>query len=82
MRSLKGTESPASKLICAIQKDLVEEYGSNVVCILESPEQLLDYLGDGVIRIGMMEYNGRRMREIEILKFADARSSSPSTSAH
>ena len=59
---------PCVKLICAIQKDLVEEYGANVVCILESPEQLLDYLGDGVIRIGMMEYNGRRMREIEILK--------------
>lgn len=59
---------PCVKLICAIQKDLVEEYGANVLCILESPEQLLDYLGDGVIRIGMMEHNGRRMREIELLK--------------
>jgi KaiC/GvpD/RAD55 family RecA-like ATPase len=59
---------PCVKLICAIQKDLVEQYGANVLCILESPEQLLDYLGDGVIRIGMMEHNGRRMREIEILK--------------
>ena len=59
---------PCVKLICAIQKDLVEEYGANVLCILESPEQLLDYLGDGVIRIGMMDHNGRRMREIEMLK--------------
>ena len=59
---------PCVKLITAIQKDLVEEYGANVLCILESPEQLLDYLGDGVVRIGMTEHNGRRMREIEILK--------------
>lgn len=59
---------PCVKLITAIQKDLVEEYDANALCILESPEQLLDYLGDGVIRIGMMEHNGRRMREIEILK--------------
>ena len=59
---------PCVKLICAIQKDLVEEYGANVLSILESPEQLLDYLGDGVVRIGMMEHNGRRIREIEILK--------------
>jgi hypothetical protein len=39
-----------------------------VLCVLESPEQQLDYLGDGVIKVSLGEHQGRRTREIEILK--------------
>jgi len=56
------------KLLTAIQKDIVEGYHSNVLFVLESPEQQLDYLGDGVIKISLGEYQRRRTREIEILK--------------
>lgn len=56
------------KLLCSIQKDIVEGYGSNVLYVLESPETMLDYLGDGVIRVAFGEHQGRRVREIEILK--------------
>jgi KaiC/GvpD/RAD55 family RecA-like ATPase len=57
-----------TKLLSAIQKDIVEGYHSNVLCILESPEQQLDYLGDGVIKVSLGEHQRRRTREIEILK--------------
>jgi len=56
------------RLLTAIQKDIVEGYGSNVLYVLESPEQMLDYLGDGVIKLSLGEHNGRRTRELEILK--------------
>lgn len=56
------------KLLTSIQKDLVEGYRSNVLYVLESPEQQLDYLGDGVIKVSLGEHQGRRTREIEILK--------------
>jgi len=56
------------KLLTAIQKDIVEGYHSNVLCVLESPEQQLDYLGDGVIKVSLGEHQGRRTREIDILK--------------
>jgi KaiC/GvpD/RAD55 family RecA-like ATPase len=55
-------------LITAIQKDLVEGYGSNVLFVLENNETQLDYLGDGVIILGLADYQLRRMREINILK--------------
>jgi KaiC/GvpD/RAD55 family RecA-like ATPase len=57
-----------ASLITAIQKDLVEGYGSNVLFVLENNEQRLDYLGDGVIILGLAEYQLRRIREIDILK--------------
>jgi KaiC/GvpD/RAD55 family RecA-like ATPase len=56
------------KLLCSMQKDIVEGYGSNVLYVLESPEPMLDYLGDGVIKVALGEHKGRRVREIEILK--------------
>jgi KaiC/GvpD/RAD55 family RecA-like ATPase len=56
------------KLLSSIQKDIVEGYGSNVLYVLESPEPMLDYLGDGVIKVSLSEHQGRRLREIEILK--------------
>ncbi|MCU0861307.1 MAG: hypothetical protein MUE65_03210, partial [Methanomassiliicoccales archaeon] len=56
------------RLLTSIQKDVVEGYGSNVLYVLESPEPMLDYLGDGVIKVALGEHQGRRVREIEILK--------------
>ncbi|MEM0448497.1 MAG: hypothetical protein QW520_01565, partial [Methanomassiliicoccales archaeon] len=56
------------KLLTSMQKDLVEGYGANVVYVLESPEPMLDYLGDGVIKVALSEHHGRRVREMEILK--------------
>ncbi len=57
-----------SSLITAIQKDLVEGYGSNVLFVLENNEPKLDYLGDGVIILGLAVHQLRRIREIDILK--------------
>ena len=58
----------ASKLINALQKDLVEGCGTNVVYVLETPDPLLDYLGDGVIYLSVNNSTGRRIREMDILK--------------
>lgn len=59
---------PASRLISTMQKDLVEGCGTNVVYVLETPDQLLDYLGDGVIYLSLNYSTGRRIREMDILK--------------
>lgn len=56
------------RLLTAVQKDIVEGYHSNVLYVLESPEQQLDYLGDGVVKVSLGQHQGRRTREIEILK--------------
>ena len=63
-----------ASLITAIQKDLVEGYGSNVLFVLENNETKLDYLGDGVIILGLADYQLRRIREIDILKLRGCRS--------
>ncbi|MBN1678429.1 MAG: hypothetical protein JW880_07820 [Candidatus Thermoplasmatota archaeon] len=59
---------PASKLISTMQKDLVEGCGTNVVYVLETPDPLLDYLGDGIIYLNLDSSTGRRIREMDILK--------------
>lgn len=59
---------PCSKLLSTIQHDIVEGYGSNVMFVLETAAVELDYLGDGVINFSCVEYNRRRLRELEILK--------------
>ncbi len=59
---------PASKMINTLQKDLVEGVGSNLVYVLETPDPLLDYLGDGVLYLSFSEAIGRRVRELDILK--------------
>lgn len=59
---------PASRLISTMQKDLVEGCGTNVVYVLETPDQLLDYLGDGVVYLNLSSATGRRIREMDILK--------------
>ena len=59
---------PASKMISSLQKDLVEGCGTNIVYVLETPDPLLDYLGDGVIYLSLNSTTGRRIRELDILK--------------
>ena len=59
---------PAARLINTLQKDLVEGVGSNIVYVLEMPDPLLDYLGDGVIYLSLSGQTGRRIRELDILK--------------
>ncbi len=57
-----------SRLINALQKDLVEGCGTNVVYVLEMPDPLLDYLGDGVLYLTLDSSTGRRIREMDLLK--------------
>ena len=59
---------PASRLINTLQKDLVEGCGTNMVYVLEMPDPLLDYLGDGVVYLSLNNSTGRRIRELDILK--------------
>ena len=57
-----------SRLINALQKDLVEGCGTNVVYVLETPDPLLDYLGDGVVYMSLDNSTGRRIRLLDLLK--------------
>ena len=60
---------PASRLINVLQRDLVEGSKQNVLYVLEgSGETRLDYLGDGIISLAAMEYQGRRLRVLTIEK--------------
>lgn len=59
---------PAAKIVNALQKDLVEGVGTNVVYILETPDPLMDYLGDGVIYLSQARQGERRIRMLDILK--------------
>ena len=61
-------DTPSSRLINTIQKDIVEGYGANAIFITESYDDHVDYLGDGVIHFGATEHQRRRVREMEILK--------------
>jgi len=58
----------SSKIVTALQKDLVEGIGSNIVYILETPDPLMDYLGDGVIYLSLVRQGERRIRILDILK--------------
>ncbi len=59
---------PPARMINTLQKDLVEGVGTNVVYVLETPDPLLDYLGDGVIYLNVNSSTGRRIREMDIMK--------------
>lgn len=59
---------PPSRMITTLQKDLVEGCGCNIVYVLETPDPLLDYLGDGVIYLSVNNSTGRRIRELDFLK--------------
>src|SRR4030042_219972 len=59
---------PPARLINALQRDLVEGCGTNIVYVLETPDPLLDYLGDGVLYLSLNSSTGRRIRGLDILK--------------
>lgn len=61
-------EETCARLILTIQNDIVEGYGANVLFVLESADPQLDYLGDGVLVLKSTDYQGRRIREMEISK--------------
>jgi KaiC/GvpD/RAD55 family RecA-like ATPase len=61
-------EMSCAKLMNTMQKDIVEKYGANTLFVLENADSQLDYLGDGVVKLTVNEYQRRRIREIDILK--------------
>jgi KaiC/GvpD/RAD55 family RecA-like ATPase len=54
--------------VTAIQKDLVEGLGANVVFVLENNEKALDYFSDGVATLSFSEHNSRVIRQIKLQK--------------
>jgi len=55
-------------LMVALQRDLVEGQGINLVFVLESNDHMLDYLGDGVVQFSRMEHDRRLVREMDLMK--------------
>ncbi|UCE72977.1 MAG: hypothetical protein JSV56_08030 [Methanomassiliicoccales archaeon] len=59
----------AEVLITTLQKDLVENSHSDLILVLEKAEiPQLEYLVDGVLSLSMGELDGRRMRELQLVK--------------
>jgi KaiC/GvpD/RAD55 family RecA-like ATPase len=57
------------ELVHALQKDLVERTGANMVVILEKGgDTSIDYLVDGVVMVDKRDVEGRRVREISLDK--------------
>ncbi len=64
----------SKRILNVLQKDLVENSGTNVIYILETSEKTeLDYLGDGVIVLENIEVKGRKLRHMRIDKLRGAR---------
>ena len=60
---------PAYRIMNALQKDLVEKAGTNVIFVMETAERNhLDYLGDGIIVLRNSVHGNNRIRTIEIEK--------------
>lgn len=57
-----------AKLISTMQKDVVEGLGANTLFVLENADSQLDYIGDGVVKLSISEFQRRRIREIDIVK--------------
>jgi KaiC/GvpD/RAD55 family RecA-like ATPase len=56
-------------LIMAMQKDLVENSGTNLLFVMEfADDTSIDYLVDGVVTVSRDEIEGRRVREIHLHK--------------
>ncbi|MCX6650465.1 MAG: hypothetical protein NT131_02250 [Methanomassiliicoccales archaeon] len=55
-------------LMVALQRDLVEGQGTNLVFVLESNDHMLDYLGDGVVQFSRVEHDRRLVREMDLMK--------------
>ncbi|MCX8174270.1 MAG: hypothetical protein N3F63_06680 [Thermoplasmata archaeon] len=62
-----------AKLMYTLEKDLVESAHAKVLFIVETPEQLLDYLADGVVHLEMKIVNNRTLRTMEIRKLRGMR---------
>lgn len=59
----------SGRIINTLQKDLVENSGTNIVYTLEEAGKTeLDYLGDGVIQMVSDDHEGRRTRQMVIEK--------------
>lgn len=59
----------AEELITTLQKDLVENSQADLIFVMEKAEvPHLEYLVDGVISLTMGELEGRRLREVILLK--------------
>lgn len=60
---------PAYRIMNALQKDLVEKAGTNVVFVMETAERShLDYLGDGIVVLRNSMHGSNRVRTIDIEK--------------
>lgn len=60
---------PSYRIMNALQKDLVEKAGTNVVFVMETAERShLDYLGDGIIVLRNAEHGDNRVRTMDIEK--------------
>ncbi|MHC1680540.1 MAG: RAD55 family ATPase [Methanomassiliicoccales archaeon] len=60
---------PAYRIMNALQKDLVEKAGTNVVFVMETAERShLDYLGDGIVVLRNTVHGSNRVRTIDIEK--------------
>lgn len=61
-------ELQCRELMIALQRDLVEGQGANLIFVLESNDHLLDYLGDGVVECSRVEHERRLVREMDLMK--------------
>ncbi len=61
-------ELETRELLLALQRDLVEASGANIIFVLESNDHMLDYLGDGVVECVRVERDRRLVREMNLLK--------------
>jgi len=60
---------PANRIVNALQKDLVEKAGTNVVFVMETSDRShLDYLGDGIVVLRNSAHADHRIRSMEIQK--------------
>lgn len=60
---------PAYRIMNALQKDLVEKAGTNVIFVMETADRShLDYLGDGVVILRNTVQGTNRVRMIDIEK--------------
>lgn len=60
---------PAVRIVNALQKDLVEKAGSNVIFVMETSERShLDFLGDGVLVLKHLALGNQRLRAMDIEK--------------
>lgn len=54
--------------ITAIQKDLVEGYGANIIFVFENNEKEYDYLADASVVLSAQEHQGRTIRHLKVQK--------------